>query len=93
MAFLVARYFGMKSYGAVYGTLYGFFALGAGIGPVVFGRAFDATGSYDGPLIVSAFMLVAGAALLLTLGRYRTHAPGAVDAIAAAEQVADSRPA
>lgn len=75
MAFLVARYFGLKSYGAVYGSLYGFFALGAGIGPVVFGRAFDATGSYDAPLIQSAVMLVAGALLLLTLGRYRTFTP------------------
>ncbi len=81
MAFLVARYFGMKSYGAVYGSLYGFFALGAGIGPVVFGRAFDATGSYDTPLMQSAAMLVAGALLLLTLGRYR--------AFGAAEEVAD----
>ena len=71
MAFLVARYFGLKSYGAIYGSLYGFFALGAGIGPVVFGRAFDATGSYDGPLMLSAGLLVAGAAALLLLGRYR----------------------
>ncbi len=72
MAFLVARYFGLKSYGAIYGSLYGFFALGAGIGPVVFGRAFDATGNYDGPLMLSAGLLVAGAVLLLLLGRYRT---------------------
>ena len=71
MAFLVARYFGLKSYGAIYGSLYGFFALGAGIGPVIFGRAFDASGSYDGPLMQSAAMLVIGAALLLTLGRYQ----------------------
>lgn len=72
MAFLVARYFGLKSYGAIYGSLYGFFALGAGIGPVVFGRAFDATGNYDGPLMLSAGLLVLGAVLLLLLGRYRT---------------------
>ena len=74
MAFLVARYFGMKAYSAVYGMLYGFFALGAGIGPVVFGRAFDKAGSYDGPLMQSAVMLVAGAGLLLLLGTYRTFA-------------------
>lgn len=77
MAFLVARYFGLKSYGAIYGSLYGFFALGAGIGPVVFGRAFDATGHYDGPLMLSAGLLVLGALLLLLLGRYRTFAPPA----------------
>ncbi|WP_397421346.1 MFS transporter [Phenylobacterium sp.] len=72
MAFLVARYFGLKSYGAIYGSLYGFFALGAGIGPVVFGRAFDADGNYDSPLMLSAGLLVLGAVLLLLLGRYRT---------------------
>jgi hypothetical protein len=38
---------------------------------VVFGRAFDATGSYDGPLMQAVLMLIGGAALLLTLGRYR----------------------
>lgn len=77
MAFLVARYFGLKSYGAIYGSLYGFFALGAGIGPVVFGRAFDATGNYDGPLMLSAGLLVLGAVLLLLLGRYRTFGAAA----------------
>lgn len=71
MAFLVARYLGMKSYGAIYGTLYGFFALGAGIGPVVFGRAFDHTQSYAGILRVSAALFVLGACMLLLLGRYR----------------------
>jgi predicted MFS family arabinose efflux permease len=71
MAFLTARYFGMKSYGAVYGTLYGFFALGAGIGPVMFGKAFDRTGSYSSILLTSAVLLLVGAAALLLLGRYR----------------------
>jgi MFS family permease len=71
MAFLVARYFGMRSYASIYGTLYGFFALGAGIGPVVFGRTFDRTGSYGAVLLASATLLFFGALLLLTLGRYR----------------------
>lgn len=71
MAFLVARYFGMKSYGGIYGALYGFFALGAGFGPVVFGAGFDKSGSYAGPLHVSAGLLLASAVLLLLMGRYR----------------------
>jgi MFS family permease len=72
MAFLVARYFGMKSYGAIYGALYGFFAAGAGVAPVVFGAAFDQHHSYAGPLTISAAFLLTGALMLLTLGRYRT---------------------
>ena len=71
MAFLVARYFGMKSYGAIYGALYGFFAAGAGVGPVIFGAAFDRTHSYAGPLTESAAFLLIGGFMLLTLGRYR----------------------
>lgn len=71
MAFLVARYFGMKGYSAIYGSLYGFFALGAGIGPVVFGKVFDKTGSYGPVLGTSAALLMAGAVSLLFLGRYQ----------------------
>ncbi len=71
MAFLVARYFGMKGYGGIYGALYGFFALGAGFGPVVFGAGFDKSGSYAGPLHVSAVLLLISAVLLLLMGRYR----------------------
>lgn len=74
MAFLVARYFGMRSYAAIYGTLYGCFALGAGIGPVIFGANFDKSRSYGEALIASAIMLVASAALLLTLGPYQRFA-------------------
>lgn len=92
MAFMVARYFGMKSYGAVYGSLYGFFALGAGIGPVVFGRVFDRTGTYDGVLMLSGVLLVVGAGLLLTLGRYRSFEPGGAEVLAAAERTQDARP-
>lgn len=71
MAFLVARYFGMKSYGAIYGAQYGFFAFGAGLAPVVFGRAFDKTGSYSSVLVLAGVFLVIGALALLGLGRYR----------------------
>ncbi|MGI9234968.1 MAG: MFS transporter, partial [Woeseiaceae bacterium] len=54
MAYLVSRYFGLLHYAAIYGALYGFFALGAGIGPAVFGASYEATGSYDSILKISA---------------------------------------
>jgi predicted MFS family arabinose efflux permease len=75
MAFLVARYFGMRSYATIYGSLYGCFALGAGVGPLLFGNAFDKTHSYSQMLVVSCVMLVAAALMLLTLGRYRRFGP------------------
>jgi MFS family permease len=72
MGFLVARYFGMRSYGAIYGVLYGFFSLGAGVGPLVYGAVFDATGAYARALLPTSGALIVGALMLLTLGRYRS---------------------
>ncbi len=71
LAFMVARYFGMKSYGSIYGALYAFFALGAGLGPVFFGADFDRTHSYTRSLHLTGVLFVGPAALLLLLGRYR----------------------
>jgi MFS family permease len=93
MAFLVARYFGMRAYAAIYGSLYGSFALGAGVGPLLFGAQFDKSHSYSVVLQISAVMLVAAALLLLMLGRYRQFLPPPAAAIlAAAERTADQLP-
>jgi MFS family permease len=93
LAFLVARYFGMKSYGVIYGALYSFFAVGAGIGPPIFGAAFDTSHSYAQPLAFAGASMLVGALALLFLGRYRTfaHTSGA-QILAEAEATADSRP-
>lgn len=71
LAFFVARYFGMKSYGSIYGALYGFFALGAGLGPVFFGATFDRTAGYVLVLYISCGLFIVPALLFLLLGRYR----------------------
>jgi MFS family permease len=71
IAFIVARYFGMKNYSAVYGALYSFFAAGAGTGPVVFGRYFDVTHSYATPLALASGLMLLGSLMLLALGKYR----------------------
>jgi MFS family permease len=73
MAYLVSRYFGLLHYAAIYGALYGFFALGAGIGPAVFGASFEATGNYDTILKISSLLFIAGALPLLLLGKYRDY--------------------
>ncbi len=71
MAYLVSRYFGMKNYAAIYGFLYGFFAMGAGFGPVIFGKFFAATGSYDTVLFYAMLAFLIGSFPLLFLGKYR----------------------
>ena len=72
MAYLVSRYFGLLHYAAIYGALYGFFALGAGLGPWIYGVYFEADGNYDPILRISAVLFIAGALPLLLLGKYRT---------------------
>jgi len=74
MAFLVARYFGMRSYAQTYSLLYVCFSIGAGFGPAVFGWSFDRSGSYAGVLMASFVALVAGAVSFLALGGYRNDA-------------------
>jgi MFS family permease len=71
VAYMVARYFGMRAYTAIYGLLYVFFAIGAGLGPQVFGWSFDRTGDYHLILHVALAMLLIGGVALLALGRYR----------------------
>jgi predicted MFS family arabinose efflux permease len=72
IAFIVARYFGMKHYGTIYGWLYIPFAIGAGFAAPVFGHDFDVNGSYVLSLSCSAIALLTCAGSLLLLGPYRT---------------------
>jgi MFS family permease len=71
VAYLVARYFGLRKYSSIYGSIYVFYALGGAIAASVFGWAYDRTHSYSSVLTISAAILVAGGAAFLTLGRYR----------------------
>lgn len=70
MSFLVARYFGMKNFSVIYGPLYSFFSIGAGIGPVVYGAFYDSTHSYATPLNIPVCAMVIGPLLLFGLGKY-----------------------
>jgi len=71
MSFMVGKYFGQRRYGIIYACLYAVFKLSAGVGAPVFGYSFDANHNYNFILYVAAGALVAGSALLLTLGPYR----------------------
>ncbi len=72
LAFMSAKYFGMRNYSSIYGCLYGFFAIGAAAGPVIGARMFVQTGSYKAALYVWAGSLVIGAIALPFLGRRET---------------------
>jgi MFS family permease len=75
LAFLASRYFGRRHYGSIYGCFYAVIAFGGGLGPVVFGRVFDLTGTYAHILVVGSLCMVSGGVLLLLIGPYPAKWP------------------
>ncbi|GLQ20178.1 MFS transporter [Algimonas porphyrae] len=71
MAYFVSRYFGMKSYGRIYGLIYAAFGLGSGTSPIIFNLIRGDSPDYSGVLMLASFGFLIGGALLLTLGKYR----------------------
>jgi MFS family permease len=80
VGYLVGRYFGLKSYGQIFGAIYGMFMVGIAAGPYLFGVAFDHFGSYKIPFTIAGLGLVLLCVLLVLLPRFETEAE-----IAAAE--------
>jgi MFS family permease len=70
LAYLIAHYLGVRSYGAVYGTIFGLFALGAGAGPALLGHTYDRIGNYSLAMNICMLLLLLAAGLLIGLGRY-----------------------
>jgi MFS family permease len=68
--YLLTRYFGLRAFSTLYGLTWTFYAAAGAIGPVILGRAFDATGSYASLLTVLAMALGLAAATNLVLPRY-----------------------
>jgi cyanate permease len=69
----------LRAFGSLFGIAFSGYGFGAVIGPIGLGAWFDRHGSYDMPLLVLPCMLLAAAALTLSLGRYRrpsSHASG-----------------
>jgi len=69
LPYLTARYFGLKSYGRLYGWVFIFFYVGVGIAPPAFGRVFDLYGNYDSALSVAIGTLGLGVLGIATLGK------------------------
>ena len=55
--YLLTRYFGLCGFSTLYGFTWTFYAAAGAIGPVILGRAFDATGSYASLLTLLASAL------------------------------------
>jgi MFS family permease len=67
MPYLLSRYFGLRSLSTLYGLNWTAWGLAGATGPMVLGRAFDATGSYATALVELGAMTLVAAALMLSL--------------------------
>lgn len=69
-SYLTARYAGLKKFGTIYGFMTSLVALGSGSGPLIAGRIYDVTGSYEIFLIAGVVGCLLCGLLIVTLPRY-----------------------
>lgn len=79
IAYLAARYFGMRNFGALFGTLAGLVTVGLGTGPILASYGFDMTRSYQGVLWAVIPIAVLVSALFLSMGPYPKFETGAAE--------------
>lgn len=70
LAYLTSRYFGLASFGQLYGIMFAAFLLGASLGPFAFGLAYEASGSYTGVLFAAIALVTFAAVITARLPRY-----------------------
>ena len=63
----IAEFFGTRAVGAIFGAIVFFGTIGGAVGPILAGRIFDVTGSYDPAFMTLAGMAVLGLMLVLSL--------------------------
>lgn len=68
-AFLVARYFGLREYGRLFGVHQGLNTVASALAPLLFAYLLSRTGNYSAMLVYSLACSVIGPLLLLTMGR------------------------
>jgi MFS family permease len=70
IGYYVGRYFGIRSYGAIYGCVFPVLPISVGVGTGAMGATFDVVHSYTPMLIVFTGMLLVATVLTLMLGEY-----------------------
>ena len=70
IGYVVGRYFGLKSYGQLFGMIYGLFMVGIALGPYLFGVAFDVWGDYEMSFLLAGIGLSVICVLLLLLPKF-----------------------
>jgi MFS family permease len=75
--YAIFRYFGRRSYGQIYGFVFGVVALGMGFTPFLASAVFDVFGSYDPAFVAVGIAMAFGSASFLLLPRYDRADPAA----------------
>ncbi|MEU4285606.1 MFS transporter [Nocardiopsis dassonvillei] len=88
LALLITRYLGTRYFGRILGLVQAAFLLGSALGPLLLGLGYDLLGSYDPVMPVLMGVLVVGAVLIATLGRYVYPAVNGFDRLAARDELA-----
>jgi MFS family permease len=70
IAYLISRYFGTRSYGELYGLIYGIHIIGSGLSPLGLGVGFDMMGSYTAVLIIYGSFIALAICMLFFLKAY-----------------------
>lgn len=70
IGFYIGRYFGLRSFGAIYGFVFPVLPISVAFGTATMGATFDAAHSYTPMLIAFTAMLAAATVLTLMLGEY-----------------------
>jgi len=77
LPYFAVRYFGLRAYGAIYGSIYGTVVLVMGFTPPLMDHVFDVTGSYQRAIDAICVALLIGTSLLAFLRPYGALGAGA----------------
>lgn len=70
VAFMIARYFGLRSYASIYGLSVLAIAISVALGAAAIGKSYDLFGSYDAALMAASGSFLLAAICYLMMGRY-----------------------
>ena len=72
--YILSRYFGLRSFSMLYGFTWTGYAIAGAIGPVLMGRAFDTTASYQALAVKLSVLTLFAAGLMLLMPAYNAYA-------------------
>jgi MFS family permease len=72
--YMLSRYFGLRSFSMLYGFTWTGYAIAGAIGPVLMGRAFDTTASYQALAVKLSVLTLFAAGLMLFMPAYDAYA-------------------